>query len=75
MPDTRKRAAKVCVLVGTILVLVNQGDVIVRGDLDANILAKIVISYCVPYCVSTYAAVSAAVFREDSSGSTRGRAS
>lgn len=46
-------------IVGTILVAINQGDLLLAGDLPLNALWKIPLTYCVPYCVSTYASVSA----------------
>ena len=43
-------------IVGTILNLVNQGDaVLAGGHVD---LAKVILTYAVPYCVATYGAVS-----------------
>jgi hypothetical protein len=46
----------VALVVGTILNLINQGDTLVSGQrLD---LAKLALTYIVPYVVSTYGAVS-----------------
>jgi hypothetical protein len=43
-------------VVGTILNLINQGDALLAGGpVD---LAKLLLNYVVPYCVSTYGAVS-----------------
>jgi hypothetical protein len=51
-----KRSLIVALIVGTILNLINQGDALVTGmPLDP---AKLVLTYLVPYCVSTYGAVS-----------------
>lgn len=51
-----KRSFVVALLVGTILNLINQGDAMLAGmPLD---LAKLLLTYLVPYCVSTYGAVS-----------------
>ena len=49
---------KVCAVVGTILVLINYFDRILAGTLGAGDGFKILLTYCVPYCVSTYASVS-----------------
>ena len=57
--DVRNRAGKVALIVGTILVAINQGDVIVAGAITTEHWFKIVLTYCVPYCVSTYSAVGA----------------
>ncbi len=46
----------VAVIVGSVLNLINQGDVLF-GEGSVN-LAKIVLTYIVPYCVSTCASVS-----------------
>jgi len=53
------RGVKVGVIVGTILVAINQGDMIFSGQLDASAAWKIPLTYLVPYCVSTYGGVSA----------------
>lgn len=51
-----KRSAIVAAIVGTILNAINQGDVILNGG-TVDIL-KAALTYCVPYCVATYAAVA-----------------
>lgn len=58
-PDIVRRSRKVALLVGTILVLINYGDRLLAGDVRLGDGVKMVLTYCVPYCVSTYAAVSA----------------
>ena len=51
-----RRSLIVALIVGTILNLINQGDALVTGmPLD---LTKLLLTYLVPYCVSTYGAVS-----------------
>jgi hypothetical protein len=51
-----QRSLWVALIVGTVLNLINQGDSLLAGQrLD---LAKIVLTYLVPYLVSTYGAVS-----------------
>ncbi len=63
-PNVVKRSLKVSVLVGTILVAINQGNVLL-GDLQsADLYWKIPLTYCVPYAVSTYAAVDAILSKE-----------
>lgn len=52
-----RRAAIVAMIVGTILNLIAQGDFMMDGH-DLNFW-KIGLTYCVPYCVATYGAVSA----------------
>ena len=57
--DVRSRAIKVALLVGTILVAINQGSALLAGQFSAALWLKIALTYLVPYCVSTYAAVQA----------------
>lgn len=54
-----RRAIKVGLIVGTILVIINHGDALLAGDLSLRRLVKIGLCYVVPYLVSTYASVSA----------------
>ena len=54
-----RRGAKVAILVGPILVAVNQGDVILRGGLDVICTVKIGLTFLVPYFVSTFSSVAA----------------
>ena len=57
--DIVKRSLIIAVIVGTILNLINQGDAV--GDMSKFELGKCLLTYMVPYCVSTYAAVTALV--------------
>lgn len=57
--DVVLRGLKVGGIVGTILVVINQGDLLLVGRPSLEALWKILLTYCVPYCVSTYASVSA----------------
>jgi hypothetical protein len=51
-----RRSFVVALIVGTVLNLINQGDAMLAGmHLDA---VKLLLTYLVPYCVSTYGAVS-----------------
>jgi hypothetical protein len=45
------RALKVAALIGTVLIAVNQGDVLLSGKVPPP--WKIVLTYLVPYCVSS----------------------
>ncbi len=60
-PDIVQRSLKVASIVGTILALINYWDRLLPYSLDFNAGAKIALTYCVPYCVSTYASVGAAL--------------
>ena len=57
--DVVRRSRKVALLVGTILITINYGDRLLFGSVGGVDIAKMLLTYCVPYCVSTYAAVSA----------------
>ena len=51
-----RRSFGVALIVGTILNLINQGDALLAGThLD---VIKLLLTFLVPYCVSTYGAVS-----------------
>ena len=52
-----RRSLYVALIVGTVLNLINQGDAMVGGG--AVDWLKIVLTYCVPYAVCTYGAVTA----------------
>jgi len=54
---TPKQAFFTALVVGTILTAINQGDVIVDGGMPP--LAKVLLTYCVPYCVATWGAITA----------------
>ena len=56
--DIALNSLKVCLMVGTILVLINYFDRLSTGGLAKIDYFKILLMYCVPYCVSTYGAVS-----------------
>lgn len=55
--DVVRRALKVAAVVGTVLVAINQGNVLLTAGISPEVLAKIALTYCVPYGVSTYASV------------------
>ena len=52
---TPKKALKTAMVVGTILTLINHGDVILEGG-SLNYI-KISLTYCVPFCVTTWGAL------------------
>lgn len=59
--DVVTSSLKVCAVVGTILVIINYFDRIRAGTLTELDYFKMLLTYCVPYCVSTYASVSMAI--------------
>jgi len=54
-----RRSLIVSLIVGTILVAINQGDVVLAGEIP--VIWKLVLTYIVPFCVATYGAYSACV--------------
>lgn len=52
-----RRSLVIAVIVGTILNFINQGDALVSGG--PVVAWKLALTYCVPYCVATYGAVTA----------------
>ncbi|HJM94372.1 MAG TPA: nitrate/nitrite transporter NrtS [Alphaproteobacteria bacterium] len=52
---TPKKAFLTALVVGTILTMINHGDVFLAGG--APPLLKVVLTYCVPYCVTTWGAI------------------
>lgn len=57
-PSTVRRALLTAMVVGTILVAINHGDAILRGDLTLSRLLRILLTVTVPYVVSTASSVS-----------------
>ena len=55
----RKRALKVALLVGSILAVINHGDIVLTGAATATVWIKIALTFLVPYCVATFASVQA----------------
>ena len=51
--DTLRRTLVIAAIVGTLLSLVNQADVIIRGDANTVTWIRVVVNYLVPFFVST----------------------
>ncbi|MEM6824573.1 MAG: nitrate/nitrite transporter NrtS [Pseudomonadota bacterium] len=58
-PSVVRRAAKVSLVVGIVLMLINHGDVMMAGALTFKGICKIALTFMVPYSVSTYSSVLA----------------
>lgn len=54
-----RRALGYMVVVGGILIAINHGDAILRGDFDGVRIFKMILTPFVPYAVSTLSSVSA----------------
>lgn len=53
-----KRSAVAAVIVGTILTALNQGDLLISGQWNNALYWKIPLTYCVPFLVATYGALT-----------------
>ena len=51
---TPKKTFFTALVVGTLLTAINHGDVILSGQIPP--IWKMVLTYCVPYCVTTWGA-------------------
>ena len=52
-----RRSLVIALVVGTIILAINQGNVILGGDFPASLYWKIPLTYCVPFVVATTAAL------------------
>lgn len=53
---TPKKAFLTALVVGSILTTINHGDLLMAGELPT--IWKIPLTFCVPYCVTTWGAAS-----------------
>lgn len=53
-PPHLARTIGVALLIGTVLLVINQLDVILRGDATARTWIKAGVTYVVPFCVSNW---------------------
>jgi cystathionine beta-lyase/cystathionine gamma-synthase len=53
------RASKIALIVGTLLAVINHGDTILKGDITYATAIKVLLTYLVPYGVSTFSSVGA----------------
>ena len=54
-----RRSLKYSIIVGTLLVAINHGDTIIRGEVETQQIAKMMLTFLVPYTVSTLSSVGA----------------
>ena len=57
--STVLRATGVALVITPILIAVNQWERIAAGAFDARFFGKVVMTFCVPYLVSTYSSARA----------------
>lgn len=53
---TPRKAVLTAAVVGTVLTVINHGDQIFVGDYPSPL--KVLLTFCVPYCVTTWGAVT-----------------
>lgn len=53
-----KRSLLTTLVVGTILTLLNQGDIILAGSWELHLYWKVPLTYCVPFLVTTWGALT-----------------
>ena len=53
-----RRSLLTALVVGTLLTAINQGNLLLAGQLPAALLWKIPLTYLVPFCVSTWGALT-----------------
>lgn len=58
-PAVVRRALKYAMVVGAILITINHGDALLRGDITTARLLKMGLTVMVPYLVSTSSSVGA----------------
>jgi hypothetical protein len=51
------RSLRIALVVGTILVGINQGDLLLRGQWSAALIWKLPLTYAVPFLVATWSAL------------------
>ena len=64
-----RRSLAVALIVGTVLNIINQGDVALAGEFN---WFKVALTYCVPFCVATYGAYCGVVLKEPADGDRAG---
>ena len=63
-PITIKRALKISIVIGILLNLINQGDAVLAGTMP--VLWKIILTFCVPFAVSSYSTAALLADQEKS---------
>lgn len=53
------RATRMALVVGAILIAINQGDALLAGEVSARTVVKLILTPLVPYLVSTFSSVAA----------------
>jgi hypothetical protein len=56
-PPLVRRSAVIALIVGSVLVAINQGDALLAGRWDAALAWKVPLTYLVPFVVATWGAL------------------
>lgn len=62
-PRLLRTSLVTALVVGTVLTAINQGNLVVAGKFPVILYWKIPLTYSVPYCVSTFAALRISLVR------------
>jgi len=54
-----RRSVAIALIVGSTIIVLNQGDILLEGTLTPLVLGKILVTPCVPFCVSLFGAYAA----------------
>ena len=52
-----RRSLTASLVVGTVLVMINQGPALLHGDVQQALTWRVPLNYLVPFCVSTWGAL------------------
>jgi len=63
-----RKASGLTAVVGTILTVINQRDLLLAGQIAKVSVLKILLTYAVPFCVSVYSVLAMARERRETSG-------
>jgi hypothetical protein len=69
-PRIVNRALKYAIGVGTVLIVINHGDALLRGDISLVRVLRMILTVIVPYCVSTASAVSSVLEHKNEAAPT-----
>ena len=58
-PSTLRRTLKIALIVGTLLSLINQGDIILAGQANVLTWVRVIANYAIPWAVSSVGFLSA----------------
>ncbi len=58
-----RRSVLTAIVVGTILILINQGPALFAGDFPSALAWKIPLTYLVPFCVASWGSLANAYLR------------